>query len=59
VVFEIIDLENQGNARIADKYGITAIPTLVFLGKDGSINGMLIGIATKDTIDQNIAKILN
>jgi len=57
VPFEIYDLGNQENVNIADKYGVRAIPTLIFINKDGSVSNQIIGLANKDTIEQNVIKI--
>lgn len=55
--FEYYDLENQENVNIADKYGVRAIPTLIFINKDGSISNLIVGLANKETIEQNVIKI--
>lgn len=58
VTFEVYDLENQEHVKVADKYGIRAIPTLIFLDKNGATSNTLIGFQPKEVITQSVENIL-
>lgn len=57
VPFEFYDVGSNVNSDIANKYGILYIPTLIFIGKDGSVVDKIVGATDKATIEQNIKKI--
>ncbi|MCL6471871.1 MAG: thioredoxin family protein [Firmicutes bacterium] len=57
--FEFYNLGNASNGEIANKYGILYIPTLIFIGKDGSVVNKIVGVADKASIEQNVKNIIN
>jgi thioredoxin 1 len=47
---EIKSIDIDQNKEMSDKYGIQAVPTLVFLDKDGKELSRIVGAVPKDTI---------
>lgn len=43
---------------MADKYGITSIPTLIFMDENGTVVNKLVGVVDRKTIDQNADSIV-
>lgn len=52
------DVDGGDGSRLADEYGVTGIPALIFIGKDGSVAGKLVGVAEKEVIVNNIKNII-
>lgn len=53
-----IDITNPSNKPLLSKYGIRAIPTFVFLDKDGKEVSRLIGYQTIHSLQQHLAVLL-
>ena len=47
---EIRSIDVDQNKELAQKFGVQAIPTLVFLDKDGKELSRIVGLVPKDTI---------
>jgi glutaredoxin len=46
-----IDVEDDNNSALLDKYKIRTIPTIVILNEDGSIKETFRGIVSKELIE--------
>ena len=51
IVFRVIDISEPANEKIAEKYEVMAVPTLVFF-KDGRPVKRLIGYASQQEIEK-------
>jgi thiol:disulfide interchange protein len=52
------DVDDQANVSIANQYEVSSIPTLIFIGKDGSIANKIIGEVQKEVIEQNVNNVI-
>jgi len=58
ITFETYDLDNPEHVKVADKFGIRSIPTLIFINKDGATVSTLIGSQPKKLIVEHVEKTL-
>lgn len=58
VAFLSINVDDPDNQSIVDGYGISPIPTLVFLNSQGDVVSYSIGFAGDDSLNNGIKKIL-
>lgn len=55
VEFRLINVETDPNgSSLSAQYNITAVPTFVFLNKDGSEASRLLGEQPKGTMEKNL-----
>ncbi|MDI6717180.1 MAG: thioredoxin family protein [Actinomycetota bacterium] len=57
--FEFYDVSVTSNISIAEQFGVQAIPTLVFIDKNGNEVNRLIGETDKSVVEQYIQQISN
>ena len=59
VAFKTIDVDDERNASLVEKYGISPIPTILYLDEQENIVKMDIGYSNKRSITKGIKKILH
>lgn len=55
---KIVEVDVDDNDDISYQYGIEAIPTYIFIEKSGKEHSRLIGLQTKETLEQHISAII-
>ena len=53
--FGKVDIDNEANGELAQKYGVRSVPTIIFL-KDGEEVGRIIGAQPKERFVEEIKK---
>ncbi len=48
----------EENEDVATQFGVTSIPTIVFLNANGELQGRMVGAQSKATIEAEIKKLL-
>ncbi len=58
VNFVSVNVDDPNNEQIIDQYGVSPIPTIVFLGSDGEVVTYSIGFSGEQSINTGLKKIL-
>jgi thioredoxin 1 len=58
VNFMTINVDDPSNEQIIDQYGVSPIPTVVFLSPDGQVVTYSIGFAGEKVLENGLKKIL-
>jgi len=58
IEFVKIDVTNPDNREFTAKHRIEAVPTLLFIGKDGKRKKMIVGLSPKETIEKELKNLL-
>jgi len=58
VNFVSINVDDPNNAQMVDQYGVSPIPTVVFLNPEGEVVNYSIGYAGDEAVTRNIEKVL-
>lgn len=58
VNFLTVNVDDPNNEQIIDQYGVSPIPTLVFLGPDGEVVTYSIGFSGEQSLNSGLKKIL-
>ena len=58
ISFETYDLDNPDHVNVANQFGVSKIPTLIFVNKDGATVNTLIGSQPKELIVENVENTL-
>lgn len=57
-VWTYLDTDDKRNAKVAQEFGVTGIPHIQFVGKDGKTLGKAIGGTTPEAFAKTLADIL-
>ena len=56
--FVTVNIDDPKNAALVEEYGVSPIPTLLFLDKNSQVVSYLIGFSDESTLNQAIQKLL-